>query len=135
MNVSRMTQLTVYLENRIGALSEICRVIEKKKINLLAICAIDMVEEAVLRIVPEDQKNAAEALKEIGMHVLDTEVLAVELPNVPGATGRMASLLSNQGINIDYIYASAHPEEGKAVLILRTHELKRAEYILMEQNL
>lgn len=134
MKFNRCTQLSVYLDNRIGALSDLCKVIEQKRINLIAICAIDTVEEAVLRIVPEDHEKTKEALKVLSMHVIETEVLAIELPNVPGATGNVATLLAEAGINIDYLYASAHPEEPKAILILRTQSLDEAVKVLSESQ-
>ena len=133
MKFSRCTQLSVFLENRIGALADLCKVIEQKKINLIAICAIDTIEEAVLRIVPEDHEKTKEALEVLSMHVIETEVLVIELPNIPGATGNVATLLADAGINIDYIYASAHPEESKAVLILRTQSLEEAVKVLSNQ--
>jgi len=71
--------------------------ISDRSINLLAICAIDTVEEAVLRIVAEDEMNTLEALKGAGFRVLETEVLLMELENVPGATGRMATQLAQGG--------------------------------------
>ena len=130
MKLERIIQQSVYLENRVGALADLCRIISDRKINLLAICAIDTIEEAVLRIVAEDGPAATKALKEGGFAVVETEVLLVELDNVPGATGRMATLLANAAINIDYVYASAHPTGNRAYLILRTHQLDEAERVL-----
>jgi hypothetical protein len=71
-----------------------------------------------------------EALKGKGFRVVETEIFLVELDNVPGATGRMATALAKAGINIDYIYASAHPEGPKAYLVLRTHQIAETEKIL-----
>ena len=130
MKFSRYKQLSVYLENRVGALADLCELIEKQSINLIAICAIDTVEEAVLRIVPEDHQKTKAALEILAMHVIETDVLVIELKNRPGATGKVASLLAQAGINIDYIYASAHPEEAKTMLILRTHRIEDAEQVL-----
>lgn len=130
MRFERCVQISVYLENRVGALSEICKIIEQEQINLIAICAIDTIEEAVLRVVPENHPKTIEALKETHMHLIETEVLCIDLPNTPGATGRVAALLAGNGINIDYIYASAHPEMSKASLILRTNEIDQAEKVL-----
>jgi hypothetical protein len=130
MTIRRKKQFSVYLENRVGALAGICRIIASQSINLIAICAIDTVEEAVLRIVPEDEPAAKRALEASGFRVIETEVLVVELPNVPGATGKMAGTLAENSINIDYIYASTHPEEKKTLLILRTHAIDDAQRIL-----
>jgi len=123
-------QYSVFLENRVGALAELCRLISDRSINLLGICAIDTVEEAVLRIVAEDEAGTLSALRSAGFRVVETEVLLVELDNVPGATGKMATRLAEAGINIDYIYASAHPDAQKAHLILRTHQLTEARNVL-----
>jgi hypothetical protein len=130
MEVKRCKQFSVFLENRVGALAEICKLISDRSINLLAICAIDTVEEAVLRIVAEDEAGALDALRRAGFRVVETEVFLVELDNVPGATGRMATQLATAGVNIDYIYASAHPGAPKAFLVLRTHAMAEAERVL-----
>ncbi|MBC8245950.1 MAG: ACT domain-containing protein [Deltaproteobacteria bacterium] len=134
MKFNRCAQLSVYLENRVGALADICKIIEQKSINLIAICAIDTVDEAVLRIVPEDHEKTRDALTALSMHVIETEVLAIEIPNIPGATGKVASLLAEAGINIDYIYSAAHPEVTKATLILRTHSIDEAEKVLLNAS-
>jgi hypothetical protein len=130
MKVKRCKQFSVFLENRVGALAELCRLISERSINLLGICAIDTVEEAVLRIVAEDETGAMEVLKGAGFRIIETEVFLIELDNIPGATGRTATRLAEAGINIDYIYASAHPEGTKAYLILRTHQMAETEKIL-----
>lgn len=133
MRVERKKQLSVYLENRAGALAEICQIIADRSINLFAICAIDTVEEAVLRIVPEDPVEARSALEAARFRPIETEILLVELDNKPGATGAMAARVASMGINIDYIYASAHPEEARAVLVLRTHEIDQAQGLLSRE--
>lgn len=130
MKFERRVQQSVFLENQVGALADLCQIISDRKINLLAICAIDTVEEAVLRIVAEDGAGASKALRDGGFHVVETNVLLVELDNVPGATGGMAALLAKARINIDYIYASAHPAGSKAYLVMRTHQVEEAESVL-----
>ncbi len=130
MEVKKCRQFSVFLENRVGALAELCSLISDCSINLLAICAVDTVEEAVLRIVAEDEAGTLVALRRAGFRVVETEVFLVELDNVPGATGRMATRLANAGVNIDYVYASAHPTGRKAYLVLRTHQVAKAEKVL-----
>ena len=132
MRVERKTQLSVYLENRVGALADLCELIAAHQINLLAVCAIDTVEEAVLRILPADAAAARAALEAAGFRVVTTEILLVELSNAPGATGGMAARLARGGVNIDYIYATAHPDERRSLLVLRTHQMADAERILAD---
>ncbi len=130
MEVNKCRQFSVFLENRVGALAELCSLISDCSINLLAICAVDTVEEAVLRIVAEDEAGTLEVLKGAGFHVVETDVFLVELDNVPGATGKMATRLAQAGVNIDYIYASTHPAGSKAYIVLRTHQVAEAEKVL-----
>ena len=130
MEFKKCHQFSVFLENRVGALSELLKLISDRSINLLAICAIDTVEEAVLRIVAEDEAGSLAALREAGFHVVETEVLLIPLDNEPGATGKVATQLAQAGVNIDYIYASVHPGVAKACLILRTHQMAKAERTL-----
>jgi hypothetical protein len=130
MKAKKCRQFSVFLENRVGALANICKLISDNSINLLAICAVDTVEEAVLRIVAEDEAGTLKALKKAKFNPVSTDVFLIELDNVPGATGKMASDLASAGINIDYIYASAHPDGEKAYLVLRTHQVAEAERVL-----
>ena len=134
MQARKCKQLSVFLENRVGALAELCKLISDHSINLLGVCAVDTVEEAVLRIVAEHETSTLEILKEAGFHVVETEVFLVELDNVPGATGGMATKLAKAGINIDYIYASSHPTGEKANLVLRTHQVAEAEKVLIGRS-
>lgn len=130
MKAKKCRQFSVFLENKVGALAEICKLISDNSINLLAICAVDTVEEAVLRIVSDDESGTLSALQKAGFRPVATEVFLIELDNTPGATGRMATQLAKAGINIDYIYASAHPEGKKAYLVLRTHQVAEADKVL-----
>jgi hypothetical protein len=123
-------QYSVFLENRVGALAEICRLISDKSINLYAICAIDTVEEAVLRIVPEKGPETLAALKAAGFNVIETDVFLVTIGNVPGATGQVAAVLAESGINIDYIYASVHSDNDKTSLVVKVQQIRETERIL-----
>jgi len=132
MKIELSKQYSVFLENRAGALAEVCRIIADKKINLHAICAIDTIEEAVLRIVPEKGEEARRLLQEAGFRVIESTVILVELDNRPGATGDMATRLSKAGINIAYVYASANPDCPKSTLVLRVHQIDEAMQVLRE---
>ncbi len=132
MNYELAKQYSIFLENRAGALAEVCKLISDKKINLHAICAIDTIEEAVLRIVPEKGAETRELLQKRDFRVIESDVILVELDNRPGATGDVASILSSAGINIDYVYASANASCKKSTLVLRVHQIEETLNILGE---
>lgn len=130
MNPERRGQLSIYLENRVGALAETLRLIADQKVNLLGICAIDTVEEAVLRLLPQNAESAARTLEDAGVRVIETEVIVLDIANDAGAAGQIAARLADRGINIDYVYVTAHPGQDRALLVLRTPQLDEAERTL-----
>ena len=130
MDADLCKQYSIFLENRVGALAEVCSLIADKKINLHAICAIDTIEESILRIVPENEQDTANLLKEAGFRVIETDIILVRLANEPGATGAMATLLSEAGINISYVYASSLQECSNAALVLRVSKTDEALRVL-----
>lgn len=134
MRIDRSKQYSVFLENRVGALAEVCRIIADRSVNLRAICAIDTIEESILRLVPEPGSEIGALLAEAGFRCIESEVVLVELSNEPGATGIMATRLSAAGINISYVYASTHPECGRATLVLRVSEPEEALRVLQEDQ-
>lgn len=127
-------QYSVFLENRAGALAELCKLISDKSLNLYAICAIDTVEEAVLRVVPEKGPETLEALKSGGFRVIETKVFLITIENIPGATGGVANLLAEMGINIDYIYSSVHPDNQKTYLVLKAQQISETAHLLERYN-
>jgi len=127
-------QYSVFLENRAGALAELCKLISDRSLNLYAICAIDTVEEAVLRVVPEKGPETLEALKSGGFRVIETEVFLITIENIPGATGGVANLLAEGGINIDYIYSSVHPDNQKTYLVLKAQQISETAHLLERYN-
>ena len=130
MKTDLCKQYSIFLENRVGALAEVCRIIADEKINLHAICAIDTIEESILRIVPEKGPAAAKILRDAGFRIIESEVILVELENTPGATGDVATKLSEAGINISYVYASANSRCMQSTLVLRVQLIEKALQVL-----
>ena len=127
------TQLSVFLENRPGALAKVGRAFTEAEINILAISVSDTVDHAVMRFIVDDTPKAVRILEEANVLVMETGILEVELPNKPGSLANFAARLATQGINIDYAYGSVHGSADRtAVLYLRVSDLERAEGILAE---
>ncbi|HHT9125713.1 MAG TPA: ACT domain-containing protein [Candidatus Brocadiia bacterium] len=125
-------QLTVLIENKPGALADICSILALKKINIFAFSVADTIDTALLRIVVSDPTSAKAILKEAGHTVLENEVLMVDMPNRPGALAESTRQLSKARINIEYAYGSVGVEEGKGIGILWVSDLKKASEIVGE---
>ena len=126
-------QLTILVENKPGALVDICASLAMKKINIFAFAVADTIDTALLRMVVSDSQGAKEMLKESGHTVLENEVLMMDMPNRPGALAEGAKQLSKARINIEYAYGSVGVEEGSGVGIFWVSDLKKASEIIGER--
>jgi hypothetical protein len=120
------TQLSVFLQNRPGTLAEICRVLARAKINIIAMTTADAIDHAVDRLVVSEPKKAVRLFEERGVLVIETEVLQIEGPNVPGGLGHLAQRLADAKINIEYLYFATPPNSRNGVIIVKCSNVKKA---------
>ena len=124
------TQLSVFLKNKPGVMARLCRSLAEVKINILAICVSDTVDHAVVRLIVSEPVKARNLFEQTGVLVVETPVLALELPNQPGVLETVARKLSRAGINIEYAYGTAGREGEGSLLIMRVDRLLKARQVL-----
>ena len=122
----KLKQISVFLENRPGALEEPCRVLAEAGINLSTLCLADTEKFGILRLIVRDWERAARLLQDAGFVVKVTDVLAVEVPDRPGGLYEILQVFSKSGLSVEYMYAFPLRRGEKAVLIFRFHDLNRA---------
>lgn len=125
-------QLSVFLENRSGRLTEVTAALAEHQINISAQCVAETSDFGILRMVVTDPELAYEVLSKRGFSVSLTDVLCLTTPNVPGALHRALEILSNRGISIDYMYAFAVGE--KAFVVLRTNDIPTSVSALLDEQ-
>ncbi len=123
-------QLTVLLENKAGELSRVCSELALKDINILAICVQDSIDLCLTRMVVSDTGKAKRMFEEEDFRTMETDVLSVELTDKPGGLAEIARHLHKEHINIEYMYASVSPENGKSIGIFWVSNLNKAVEIL-----
>lgn len=118
-------QLTVYVQNRVGTLAKVCSALSAKRVNIRAIQVLDELDWGLIRVVVDDVEKAKETLSAKGFSFGESNVVAVELDNRPGALAAVAKTLAAEGIGIHYAYASA--AGLRALAILSTTDNRRAD--------
>jgi hypothetical protein len=111
-------QLSIFVENEPGVLARVTRALAQGGVNLHAISVSDNVDDAVLRVVVDDERKATHILEETGALCVTRDVLEVEVDDRPGALAEIAEVLAEKKINIGYAYGSGGGP-GKAHLYLR----------------
>ena len=123
-------QISVFVENRSGQLGDVTRVLEKAGINIRALSLSDTTDFGVLRLMADDTEKARDALAAAGFTVGTTPVVAVDVADEPGGLGRVLSVLSEHGINVEYLYAYTQRESTRATIIFRCDRTEEAVNVL-----
>ena len=126
----RIRQISIFLENRPGQLSTICRDLADAGINIATLSLADTADFGIVRMIVDDHEKAKDVLAEKGHVVNVREVIAVCVPDRPGGMAEVMQVLDKAGVNIEYSYAFAFHKGEKAVLVFRFSDNVRAESAL-----
>ena len=129
-------QLSVFVENRQGALSEIISLLSDSGVNMRAVSIADNQDFGILRVIVNDIEKASDALKGHNVILKVNNVLGVELADKPGSLAKVLSLLTDGGVNVEYMYAFVTPGKSDgAYLVLRARHNEKAEKILLDNGI
>ncbi len=129
-----LTQISVFIENRAGQLSNITKVLFENGVDLRAINIAETQDYGVLRIIPADAQKASAVLLENGFIMAMTPVLAVAVPDRPGGLNSLLETLAGADIGIEYMYSVFSSKSGEALMVLQVNEAQKAADTLKENN-
>jgi len=115
----KVMQISIFLENKSGRLSDVTRVLGDHGINIRALSLADTTDFGILRLIVNDTDKANKVLKENGFTVGKTEVIAVEVDDRPGGLAKILQILNKDNINVEYMYAFVERSQDNAVIIFR----------------
>lgn len=125
-------QLSIFLENKSGRLTEVTEVLGNAGINLSALCIAENADFGILRCIVSDPDKAYQTLKENHFAVKFTDVVGINCPNTPGALAQVLNYLSERGIFIEYMYSFANGDSAN--VIIRPSNLEQCINILTEKK-
>lgn len=123
-------QLSVFAENKNGALYEITKSLAAARIDIRAFSIADTANFGVLRMLVKDSTKAAQVLSENGNIVSVDEVVGVKIPDIAGGLSDILRITTAKNISIAYLYAFVSRETGNAYVILRVDNNDHVEEIL-----
>ena len=126
-------QLSIFIENRSGALVKVLRILKQAGIQIVASTVADTTDYGIYRLICSDPARACEKLREGGISVALSDVFALELDNEPGRASDAIEAFEKANVSIAYLYSFML--RGKGVLIFRTDDIEKAREIILENNL
>ncbi len=118
-------QISVFLENRAGQLSEITAALADNGIDLRAISIAETADYGILRMIVDDAQKATSVLMEHEYLLTMTPVLVVAVPDVPGGIAPVLATLAEGDIDIEYMYSLFTHTEGKAYIVFRVADSEK----------
>ncbi|MBQ9806172.1 MAG: ACT domain-containing protein [Clostridia bacterium] len=123
-------QITVFVENKQGALVSITKTLANHNVNLRALSIAETQDFGILRLIVNDEKTAEETLSKEGYLIKVTDVVGVKIGDEPGKLTEALDVLDRAGINMEYLYAFMARTQKHAYVVLRVEDNAAAEAAL-----
>ena len=125
----RAKQLSVFIENRQGRLGEVLSVLKENNVNILSLSLADTTEYGLLRLIVNNPELGKEKLSEDGFSTILTDVLVLKISHQSGSLQKLLKILSDEDVNIEYMYGLSIDGE-EASVVLKTSDVLKAEEVL-----
>ena len=126
-------QLTVFIENRSGRLSEVLNVLKESKVNILSLSLADTTEYGLLRLIVDNAALGKEKLSENGFSSLLSNVSIIKIPHKVGALQELLRAIDQGGVSIEYMYGLSI-ESDEAYVVLKASDSEKIDAILTENG-
>ncbi len=128
-------QISIFLENKSGRIAEVTSVLAEAGINIRTLSLADTTDFGVLRLILSDADEAEKTLKNAGLTVRKTDVVAVEVEDKPGGLNNILDILGKSEVNIEYMYTYVHQAGDNAVMIFKFTDIEKAISRLGQQGI
>ncbi|NLD19284.1 MAG: acetolactate synthase [Clostridiales bacterium] len=119
-------QVSVFVENKFGRVAEILDILKDNDINMSALSLADTTGFGILRLIVNDPSKTADALRNQGITVKTTDVLAVSMDDKPGGLASLLNILKEAQVSIEYMYAFIGKNEGTAAMVMKVDDQAKA---------
>lgn len=126
---TKAKQLTFYKANKVGLLARISTVLAEANVNITGFCAYQMNKRAFFMMITDNNAKAKRALKKIKTTAKEEPVIIVEMPNQVGEIEKVSAMLSEAGIDIQYMYGTAGSKRSTFCVVKTDKDAKAIRVI------
>lgn len=125
-----LEQISIFSENKKGALSRMTGILKDHGINLQAMIVNDSAEFGIVRFLLKDGKTAQKLLEDAGYLCHADSVFGALISDEPGSLHDLLEVIQDIGINIDYIYMSHDRNSGEMIAVFHSEDIEGVEEAL-----
>ena len=129
-----LQQISVFIENKPGRLSEIISALSNEGIDIRALSIADTADFGILRLIVNDPERASQVLWGQGITVSMTQVIGVRFDDRAGSLANVLTILRDADIAVEYAYAFVTHSKNEACVVLRVEDNDRAAKVLSEKG-
>jgi len=119
-------QISIFLGNRPGVVADLCSALSEQQIDIRAVTVLDTTDIGTLRMVVDDPASAKQALENAGAAYMVVSVIALPIKNAPGGFAEVSRVMADNGVNIEYVYASVTSGSDRCLGIFRVDDVEKA---------
>lgn len=127
-------QLTVFIENRAGRLSDVLGVLKDNNVNIISMSLADTTEFGLLRLIVSDAALGKEKLTESGFSSLISDVSIIAIPHRAGCLQELLEVIDASGVNIEYMYGLS-VESDTGYVVLKASDADKIDKILSDTGI
>jgi hypothetical protein len=121
----KVKQISLFLENKPGALSRPVKLLAKNKFNILTLSVADTQQFGILRLILQDWEKAVKV----------TDMVAIEVSDAPGGLSSILDALEKTHVNLEYMYGFTSRRDAKGMLVFRFDDPDRAIEALRKKGI
>ncbi len=126
---SGVNQFSIFLPNRVGALSEVVKLLNENHVDVLAVNVQDSADTAIVRVVVSDPESVEDIFHHHKIAFSVCELCVVELKEASELGTLLAALLRAE-VNIFGSYALLMRPRGRTALALHVEDYECAYAVL-----
>lgn len=128
-------QLSIFVENKLGKLEKITKILAEKSINIRGIALANAGDFGIVKIIADNPDLAYTTLKENHFTVSKRTILAVRIDDRCGSLHNLLLILSKNNINIEDCYGVSVAYNKSAAIVIEVEKFPEVEKILRGNNI
>jgi hypothetical protein len=127
-----LRQFCVFLENRVGGLNELMRLVEDLDTQVVALSIVDSVDFAMVRLMFSNTDRGREKLSLSSFLFSESDVVGVELPDSDKPLSDVCTALVKAELNIHHAYPLLYRRRGKSVVAMYVDDVDLSVQVLRD---
>ncbi len=130
----QVRQFSVFLQNKVGALLEVVKLLDSHNVVVLALSIQDSSESAIARMIVSDPDLVSELFQQEDIPYGACDVLVIELADGPADLSKVLAALLMAEVNIIFSYPLLIRPRGRSVLVMHVDDIECSSNVLLGEG-